>query len=231
MASGIACLDSDGYQNTETCIYQYEEAIGIVEQINPPKTMLENLQSMRSHLPAGEKNEYVSANTFVAGMVIEKITAQPLWLALQDLIWNNIGSEADALLMISPEGTAASHGGISARLRDIARFGEIFTSEGLGILDNNHLMDLRSDKGIAFSAEGLERLNNRFDNDAPTHAAWQWDMIWPDGAMFKAGYSGQGLFVDPDRSVIMVWFGTHSIDGEEHQLLPMARRITQTLFQ
>lgn len=232
MASGISCLDSDGYQNTESCIYRYEESLGLTAAVNPSQTTLENLVSMRRHLPAGEKHEYVSANTFALGLVVENVTSQPLWLALQDLVWNKIGAEADGLMMISPDGTPASHGGISARLRDIARFGQIFTSEnGLGVIDQNYLEDLGLDKSVAFDSGQLESFDQLFPSDAPSHAAWQWDMIWPDGAMFKGGYSGQGIFVDPNRDMVIAWYGTNNIDGEGNSLLPIARQLSRsTLF-
>jgi hypothetical protein len=33
MTSGIDCRDSDGYQNTGTCVYRAEEVQGIVPQV------------------------------------------------------------------------------------------------------------------------------------------------------------------------------------------------------
>ena len=231
MASGISCLDSDGYQNTKTCIYRYEESLGLTAPVNPTQTTLANLATMKSHLPAGEKYEYVSANTFVTGLVVESITNQPLWLALQDLIWSKTGAEADAMMMISPAGTPATHGGISARLRDIARFGQIFTAtNGLGVIRDNHLKDLSSNNGIEFDSTQLEALERRFPGDTPTHAAWQWDMIWPDGAMFKGGYSGQGIFIDLNRDIVVAWYGTSNADGDSNRLLPIARQLTQSAF-
>lgn len=229
MASGISCQDSDGYQNTETCIYRYEESLGLTAPVNPPQSTLGNIVSMRRHLPAGQKYEYVSANTFVSSLVIESVTEQPLWIALQNLLWNKIGAEADAMMMISTDGVSASHGGLSARLRDIARFGQIFTSDnGLGVINQDHLQDLRSDNGISFDAEQLESLERRFPGDAPQHTAWQWDMIWPNGAMFKGGYSGQGLFVDPNRNVVIAWYGTSDTEGRSNHLLPIARQLAQS---
>ena len=226
MASGMDCRDSDGYQNTETCIYRYEESLGLTAAVNPEQSTLDNLRSMRQHRPSGEKYEYVSADTFVTGLVIESITGQPLWLALQELIWNQIGAEADALMMISTAGMPASHGGLSARLRDLARFGEVFTADdALGVVSALHLADLSSDRGIAFDKVQVTQLALRFNQDVPKKAAWQWDMIWDDGAMFKGGYSGQGIFVDPGRDIVAVWYGTSGTDGESHQLLPLIRKL------
>jgi CubicO group peptidase (beta-lactamase class C family) len=162
---------------------------------------------------------------------VANVTGQPLWLALQDLVWNKIGAEADALMMISPDGTPATHGGLSARLRDIARFGQIFTSDsGLGVIDRNYLPDLGLDKGVTFDTAQREALEQIFPSDAPSHAAWQWDMIWPDGAMFKGGYSGQGIFVDPNQDVVIAWYGTDSIEGEQNSLLPISRRLAESIL-
>ena len=226
MASGIACLDSDGYQNTSSCIYQYEETLGLTAQHNPPVGTLDLIKSMKRYRAADAKYEYVSPDTFVSGLVIENITRQPLPVALQNLIWDNVGAEADGLMMISPKGIAAAHAGLSARLRDIARFGQIFTSGGLGVINSDHLSDLRSKNGIEFGPEQLFRLKEIWGEDTPTHAAWQWDMIWPDGMMFKGGYSGQGVFVAPERDIVIAFFGTADTAGNSHNLLKISRQLS-----
>ena len=225
MASGIACLDSDGYQNTSSCIYQYEETLGLTAPHNPPVDTLDLIKSMKRYRAPDTKYEYVSPDTFVSGMVIESITGLPLATALQSLIWDRVGAEADGLMMISPKGDAAAHAGLSARLRDVARFGQIFTSGGFGVVDSDHLADLRSINGIEFGPEQLFRLRETWGDDGPTHAAWQWDMIWQDGMMFKGGYSGQGIFVAPEQNIVIAFFGTADTDGNQHELLKISRQL------
>jgi len=231
MASGIACLDSDGYQNTSSCIYQYEETLGLTAPHNPPVDTLDLIKSMKRYRTAGTKYEYVSPDTYVSGQVIENVTGLPLANALQSLIWDKVGAEADGLMMVSPKGNAAAHAGLSARLRDVARFGQIFTSGGLGVVSNDHLSDLAGSNGIRFSPEQLFRMKETWGDDTPTHAAWQWDMIWPDGMMFKGGYSGQGVFVAPGRDIVIAFFGTADTQGNSHDLLNISRQLsTSGLF-
>jgi len=225
MASGIACLDSDGYQNTSSCIYQYEETLGLTAPHNPPVETLDLVKSMKRYRTAGTKYEYVSPDTYVSGQVIENITGLPLAAALQKLIWDKVGAEADGLMMISPKGNAAAHAGLSARLRDVARFGQIFTEGGLGVINSNHLDDLLGGNGIKFSPEQLFRMKETWGDDTPTHAAWQWDMIWPDGMMFKGGFSGQGIFVAPRQDIVVAFFGTADTDGNSHDLLKISRQL------
>ncbi|MEM6545194.1 MAG: hypothetical protein AAF680_09825, partial [Pseudomonadota bacterium] len=53
--------------------------------------------------------------------------------------------------------------------------------------------------------------------------------VWADGAMFKSGYSGQGLYVDPSRELVIAWFGTGQNFGEEsNEMLSVARQIARS---
>jgi len=229
MASGMDCRDSDGYQNIESCIYRMEESLGLLARYNPPIDNLVHLRSIKRRRPAGEANEYVSANTHVLGLIIEVVTEKPLAEALKELIWDRIGAEADGLIVTSSEGTTVPHAGLSARLRDIARFGQILTpGANLDVVGEDHMADLRSDNGIRFDDVRLQRLSERFDSDTPTHAAWQWDLIWPDGIMFKSGYSGQGVFVDPEQNVVIAFFGTSGENNEGHELTNVSRQLIRS---
>jgi CubicO group peptidase (beta-lactamase class C family) len=50
-------------------------------------------------------------------------------------------------------------------------------------------------------------------------------MIWAHGDMFKAGYSGQGIYIAPARDIVIVWFGAADIEFGLHNLLPLARKM------
>lgn len=229
MSSGIDCRDSDGYQNPEVCVYRAEEALGVVPQIRKNiGTATEFLKSMSAHRKAGEETEYTSSNTIITGLVVEAITQKPLARAFSDLLWRPMGAEADGLMLINSHGEAYASGGLSARLSDIARFGLMFfdNSEGWGMVGKNHRDFLKNKHRPLFLDETLERLNTLFDGDAPLHSRWQWDLIWKDGDMFKSGYSGQGLYVSPSNELVMVWFGTADTEFRQHELLPLARKLS-----
>jgi CubicO group peptidase (beta-lactamase class C family) len=236
MSSGIDCRDSDGYQDVNTCIYRFEETLNLTAPVREtiPST-LETLKAMQTRGPQGQVYEYVSANTHVTGLIVERITQRPYWIALQELIFDRIGPEADAFHYVSRSGVPAVHGGLYLRLRDVARFGQLFTpSSGIGTDLTGHMEDLRSGNGIRHDDRTLDRFAERnpaLADDRPTHAAWQWDRIWPDGAMYKGGYSGQGLYVDPDRELVIAWFGTDDTDWNRHALMSAARQLaTSDLF-
>ncbi|MFK7914857.1 MAG: serine hydrolase domain-containing protein [Pseudomonadales bacterium] len=208
MASGIDCLDSDGYQDNTTCIYATEESLGIAAATGRNPDFIEQLRSMQSHKSPGTTTEYVSANTHVLMLLIEAVTGKPYAAAVQELIWEAIAPEADALMAVSKQGYAYGAGGLHARLRDVARFGQIYTRPALRKVLTRASIKRMAGAGLALDPAGLEGLRSSMKDDLPTRSAWQWDLIWADGAMYKSGYLGQGLYVDPDKELVIAWFGT-----------------------
>ncbi len=233
MASGIDCLDDDGYQDSSTCIYRMEETLGITAPSGFDAGFVEHLRGMQRRGDAGLRYEYVSANTNVLMLIVEAVTGKSYADAVRELIWDRIGPEADALITISDEGYAFASGGISARLRDVARFGQLFVApDGSGVLDEALVDDMQS-TGVELGKELKIELIETFGADLPVRASWQWDRIWEDGAMYKGGYLGQGLYVDPDRSLVIAWFGTGlNFNERRNDMLPIARQLARSgLFE
>lgn len=229
MASGIACLDEDGYQDKSTCIYRMEETLGITAPTGYDADFIEHLRGMQRSGEAGVRFEYVSANTNVLMLIVEKVTGLPYATALRELIWDRIGPEADALITISDEGYAYASGGISARLRDIARFGELFVSPAAFDVFGEGIVNDMRETGVPFGKDLEIELIETFGADVPIRASWQWDRIWEDGGMYKGGYSGQGLYVDPDRLLVIAWFGTGlDFNDRKNDMLPIARQIARS---
>lgn len=235
MTSGIDCRDSDGYQNTDGCVYRAEEALGVVVQVRDEVTSSrEFLKQVDSHRPSGEETEYVSSNTNIAAMVIEAVTHKPFSRAVSELLWQPMGAEADGLMLINQYGEAYGSGGLSARLNDIARFGLLHTNNNQGWLSLNkaHRDSLKNKPRPLFSEQEIKGMNTLFDGDAPLHSRWQWDFIWEDGDMYKDGYSGQGLYVSPKNDLVLAWFGTADTDFRVHRLLPLSRKMSKAgLFE
>ncbi|MEM1081873.1 MAG: serine hydrolase domain-containing protein [Pseudomonadota bacterium] len=230
MASGIDCLDSDGYQNPTACIYRMEETMGITADQGYPATLIEHMANMSSHRTAGEQFEYVSANTNVLGLIAEDATDLPFATVLSDQIWRPMGGETDALVIINEDGYSYASGGVIVRLRDLARFGQLFIDPTRYDVFSKDLVEaMQRQDGVPFSAERQAQLAKWFEDDAPVRAGWQWDMIWDDGAMFKGGYLGQGLYVDPDRDLVIAWFGTgEDYSAKQNEMLMIARQIVRS---
>jgi CubicO group peptidase (beta-lactamase class C family) len=228
MASGIDCLDSDGYQTSTTCVYTMEESLGITAPTGRDPDFMTHLRSMQRLRPAGEAFEYVSANTQVIALVIERVTSQPYASAVESLVWSRLGAEADAYVSVSRQGYAYASGGLSARLRDIARLGQVYAdTEVLGVLTEAQVSAMAT-AGVALAGAETGKGGVQAQDDATSRAAWQWDAIWGDGAMYKRGYLGQGLYVDNARDLVVAWFGTGlDYDATNHELLSVTRQLVR----
>ena len=229
MASGVDCRDSDGYQTPTTCIYRLEESLGITAPTGYDGGLFAHLRAMERRGPAGERNEYVSANTIVLGLVLEAVSGQAFADFARERLWAPMGAEADGLVAISPEGFAYTSGGVTLRLRDLARFGELHTRpDAFGVLDADFLADIQG-AGVPLDPAGAARREAYFFGDAPVRASWQWDQVWEDGALFKGGYSGQGLYVDPARDLVVAWFGTgEDYSAKRNHMLTIARQLARS---
>jgi CubicO group peptidase (beta-lactamase class C family) len=130
MTSGIDCHESNkgSYSDPAECYYQYEASLGWLGATEATfDSPYEYLASLQSHRPAGEAFEYTSPNTFILSWLVERITGKTFVEVLSEEIWQRIGAESDGLLSSPRRGVPIAHGGISATLRDVARFGLLFT--------------------------------------------------------------------------------------------------------
>ena len=46
-----------------------------------------------------------------------------------------------------------------------------------------------------------------------THKIYHWDYVHPDGTLFKGGWGGQGLIVNPEQDLVVV-FASYFKDGD-----------------
>jgi len=56
---------------------------------------------------------------------------------------------------------------------------------------------------------------------------YQWDIVTPDGDLFKAGVGGQGLWVSPSHDAVVVFFSTGT-QKDEALGAWVGRHITET---
>jgi hypothetical protein len=148
--------------------------------------------------------------------------------ALSEMIWTNIGAESDAAIFAPRYGVPVMHGGLLARPRDVARFGLLFTPSYQVVSDEQ----LISDRHIyTLMYEGRPELmrNQGIPMDvagwAIKHNIYQWDMVFENNDIYKGGWAGQGLIVNPEKDIVAVWNGYFKDDNQsEVKLTPIIRR-------
>ena len=216
MASGLDC--GDDYDNRQSCYYRYSMAIGDgFRDAGAPDNPYDFLSDLKvsSHADQGEQFSYSGVSTFIAGWLVEKLTGYPFQDVFTREIWWDLGAEADASFIAYRYGIPLTHGGFMARPRDLARFGLLFTPSWSAVsprkvISDEHIEKLRfhsnpslrvpAGAGTAAASAGTGTADRPY-----THSIYQWDYVHPDGTLFKGGWGGQGLIVNPARDLVVVF--------------------------
>jgi len=67
-----------------------------------------------------------------------------------------------------------------------------------------------------------KEMQEMFPNITGLTNRYQWDIVFPDGDIFKAGVGGQGFYISPAHDAVVVWFST----GKQQEEI-MARAIAE----
>ena len=137
--------------------------------------------------------------------------------------------ESDALIGTTANGAAFSAGGVTSNLRDLARFGMLFTdavrAEGDPAISAAYMEKIQLSGRPELAPDDLrERRSAQLGDDSFRHNSYQWDIVTSDGHFFKGGFGGQGLYVSPSQDLVVAWFGTQDERGGT-EMLGIARQL------
>jgi CubicO group peptidase (beta-lactamase class C family) len=233
MASGMEGVEDsmEAYTNPTNRHYQMEASLGwqpltpaMAESVRAYETY-DFLASFKRLRKAGEAQLYTSANTEVLADLLEHVTGKPLPQLISELLWSKTGADNDAYFLLNPKGFPIAHGGMGMTLRDLGRFGLLFTPTGQS----------SSNPAIppSFLKALLEKPQRQLESGKhPTwfsHASYQWDGVTKFGQIFKGGFAGQILFIDCKRDVVIASFGTNADENWHPEPLPLVR-LVETYF-
>lgn len=237
MASGLDC--SDNYETFESCYYLYSMSIGdgfrTEDAEDTPYDFVKNTKIERN-APQGEIFSYSGVDTFVLAWLVEELSGMPYQDALSKEIWNKIGAESDASFIAPRYGIPISHGGFLANMRDMIRFGLLFTpsyktvSEEK-IISDDHI-DLILTKGNPKLMQNLyQKIPSANMPDNLRHNIYQWDAVYENGDFFKGGWAGQGLLINPTRDIVAVWTGyKRDSEHDAREMRMIVREVLNTVY-
>jgi CubicO group peptidase (beta-lactamase class C family) len=167
-----------------------------------PGAILDYMAHLPRLHPPGEVFTYSTGETHVVGALLRAAIGRPVADYLSEKIWSRLGMEQDAEWWLeSPDGLEVAGSGLTATLRDYARFGLFMLNDG--IVDGQRILP-----------EGWvrEATSPRVLGGQPVNYGFMW---WPqpsrggtfeDGAFRAGGIFGQYVYVNPaHRVVIAVW--------------------------
>ena len=207
MATGIKC--SEEYVDKQACYYVYSSAIGdgfwTTESPDNPYEFVAKLK-VGQFAEQGQQYDYSGVNTFILGWLVEKTTGLQFQDALSEMIWTKIGVEADGAFFAPRYGVPVIHGGFLARPRDVARFGLLFTPSFNKVSDKRLISEKYINKLLHSGRSSLMiKPGTPVFIPGLKHNIDQWDMVFENGNIYKGGWAGQGLIVNPIEDYVVVW--------------------------
>jgi CubicO group peptidase (beta-lactamase class C family) len=227
MASGIDCLEiASEFEDPESAHNKWQAADDVAGYVA-------KIPRLR---PSGEAFQYTSVNTFLLAWTLERVTGRPYNELVSRHVWSKLGAETDAVVSWDHDGPATgAHWGLSTRLRDLARFGLLYTPSWRKVavepvVPPSHLEQIQSGgRPPIFQAQDDLAWLDAFGADKPVHNSQQWDLVWPDGDFYKGGYGGQGLYVSPSRDLVIGFFGAPTPDWPINELKAVSRQVAKQL--
>jgi CubicO group peptidase (beta-lactamase class C family) len=131
MRSGVHF--SEEYTNPSAEIRELDRWIGLSQGsgVDGPHGVYPYLLTLQADARHGGEFHYRSAETDVLGWVCERASGREMAELLGALIWQPMGAEHDADLIVDWNGTAVHDGGLCATARDVARFGQMLLAGGV----------------------------------------------------------------------------------------------------
>lgn len=123
---------SEEYLNDDAEVRLLEEAIGWAPKRHPevPDSLLGFLATLGQSGPHGGPFDYKSCETDALGFVIAGATGRHPADVMSERLWQPMGAEFNAHVGIDSIGGGMFDGGVSAAMRDLARFGHLFVNGG-----------------------------------------------------------------------------------------------------
>jgi CubicO group peptidase (beta-lactamase class C family) len=205
MRSGIKF--SEAYLDPNAEVRRLEQAIGWAPRrhADVPEGMYAFLLSLQRKAPHGGPFEYRSCETDVLGWVCESAAGVRMPDLMAELLWSRLGAEEDANIGVDPTGAAMCDGGVSAALRDLARFGLMLQREGESltgqqVVPASWIRDSYAggpDSRAAFAASPDD---NRMPGGMYRNQFW---FPFPDrDVLLCLGIHGQMVYVNPAASLV-----------------------------
>ncbi|MBX3589002.1 MAG: serine hydrolase domain-containing protein [Ramlibacter sp.] len=205
---------SELYSDPAAQIWDYARAGGLRPRpagYSGAGNFYEFLQTLRKQGEHGQAFAYKTINTELLSWVMKRVTGVALADMLSQRLWRHLGCEQDAYLTVDPIGVPMGGGGMSATLRDMARFGELMRCEGAAP------SGVQAVPAAVVAQIAAGSSNAKFVKAGYTllpHYSYR-DMWWvthnEHGAYEARGIHGQRLYVAPGAELVVARFGSHPI--------------------
>ena len=185
---------SEEYLNNDAEVRLLEEAIGWAPKRHPevPDSLLGFLATLQKKTEHGEAFDYKSCETDALGFVIERAAGEHTADVMSKRLWHPMSAEFAANVGVDSVGAGMFDGGVSATLRDLAKFGHLFVNQG------------RAADGTQVLTE--EWVNDTFAGGEDSREAFAKS---PEPTLMPGGMYRNGFWFPGESGDVMLALGIH----------------------
>ncbi len=179
-------------------VEDYTGPFSITARANYDAHLAETILNQKIVKTPGKSFEYLSGNTQLLGMIIQKATGKKLANYLSESFWKPLGMTENALWELDDEENrlAKAFCCISSNAKDFARFGKLY--KDYGKWNGEQLLD---------SAFVVKSITPRFKESPQYGYGWWMKDIGDKHFFMMRGHLGQYVIVEPNDNVIIVRLG------------------------
>jgi CubicO group peptidase (beta-lactamase class C family) len=229
MCSGVAWREDDDADGRSE-VYRLVKAMVSLR----PGSILELLCKLPRAHPQGTVFNYSTGETFLIGALVATATGRPLSDYCAEKIWGPGGMEADGYWQLESEGGLELAGfGVSARLRDVGRFGQLILEDGEAF--NGRRVLPSGWRDLAGQPDSVATGFGRLVPNSPFGYGYQWWALphGPTGihagAFFAGGSFGQYIYIHPAARIVAViqsaWRQHPDVDARAETWLLLAAAV------
>lgn len=201
MRDGVAFDET--YANPDADIHRYSTAYWGPRAGQPPRGgVYEALMGYTARFAApGEAFRYKTPSGDVLGWAVQRASGKSLGDLIESRIWQAIGAEDDAYMIVDPAGHEIAATGFNATARDMVRLGQALCG-GQGIASGVIEALCQGGDREVFARAGYG-----------TRPGWSYRSQWwhthnDTGAFCALGVYGQRLYIDPGEGLVIARFGS-----------------------
>ena len=202
---------SEVYTDPKAEVAAYASAAGLRAAppgYTGPDNIVDFLRTLAKEGRHGEAFAYKTCNTEVLSWIVQRATGVPLARLLSERIWQKLGAEEDAYMMVDRIGMAIGGAALNTTLRDLARVGEMLRNDGAWngqrIVPAAVVADIaRGGQREHFARAGYTTL-----------PGWSYRNQWwvshnRFGAYSARGIHGQACYVAPGAEMVIARYASH----------------------
>lgn len=212
---------SEAYTDPAAEVRTYGIAAGYgrpPEGYDGPRSIVDFLATLKKQGEHGQAFAYKTCNTEVLAWLVQRVTDKAMAQLVSERIWQKIGAEEDAYLIVDPTGMAACGGGMNIALPDLARFGEMMRNRGA--LSGSQIVLAAVVDDIAGGARKQDFAKAGYT----TMTGWSYRSQWwvshnELGAFTARGIHGQACWIAPKAELVIARLASHPVAANGNSVL------------